>query len=228
MMAASFQFLSVQLMRALNYVVDFCVLLICELHTKMWFLMIHSAPLKKVKVDHGSPNPRASQNRRNHTGTGMFSRFHAIDWVGLNNNYLSGRYPLSISDVWSYIDSANPDVVYSIFPPATPGYSQWKSDPAFQSLAIMHTLQGRACELCRYWNTNKLCEMFYREMCYIRDHYEFGGAYNLNWGGEVLIAYIRKDSDLRDSIRNMFQKSRRVDRRLDLANYYVNDPRLLR
>jgi len=155
-----------------------------------------------------------------------FSRFFAIDWFGLNNNYLSGREPRCMDAVWDYIDSFQPDVIYSFLPPATAGCEDRRRDPAFQSPSVQASVHGRGNVLFIYWDTDRVAEMLYREMCYVRDHYEFGAAYEL-WGDWALIAYVRRDSPHRQRIQEVFAASRRVDRKTDLTEFYVVDPRAL-
>lgn len=155
-----------------------------------------------------------------------YSRFKAIDWVGLNTTYLSGRYPLTIAQVWEYVDAERPDVIYSVLPPAAAGARDRHSDPGFLSPSVRSTLDGRGSELMRRWDPDRVAEMFYREMQYVRDYYEFGAAYGLpsDW---ALMAYVRKDSPHRDVLQRVLKASRRADWQLDLTQHYRVDPRAL-
>ncbi len=157
-----------------------------------------------------------------------FSRFNAIDWVGLNTSELSGREARTIDQVWEYIDARRPDVIYSFLPPAAPGVDDRLSDPGFLSPAVQLTLQGRGSELLRHWNRARVEDMFYREMTYLRDHYEFGTAYRLVANDWALMAYIRRDSPRREAIERAFQRSTGADGTLDLTEFYRVDPRALR
>lgn len=160
--------------------------------------------------------------------TPYYSRFTTLDWVGLNHNELSGRKPLSIDEVWRIIESFEPDVVYSILPPATKGIDNRADDPAFNSPSVKRTLKGRASELFKQWNRPRVEEMFYREMQYVRDHCEFGAAYSFNgvWGNDwALFAYVRRNSPHRDVIMEVLSHSQRADRTTNFSPYYVNDPR---
>jgi hypothetical protein len=163
------------------------------------------------------------------SGAGLvpyYSRFRSIDWLGLNEARLSGRHALSLDEVWEIIDSERPDVVYSFLPPATPGIDERERDPAFNSPTVQSSLAGRGSDLFSHWNPGRVAEMFYREMSYIRDHYEFGAVYEL-WGDWNLIAYVRRDSTHRDGIQAVLRNSVRDDHDIDLAPHYVNDPRSL-
>ncbi|MGH9175883.1 MAG: hypothetical protein ACRD1H_16075, partial [Vicinamibacterales bacterium] len=153
-----------------------------------------------------------------------YSRFKAIDWIGLNDTRLSGRFPLTIDEVWQYIESKNPDVIYSVFPPATPGMHDYRQDPVFQSPSVQSSLSGNGSELIANWNRDRLAEMFYREMQYIRDRCEFGAAYALE-GNWALFAYVRKDSPHRDVIQGVLRRSQRADWKSDLTALYLTDPR---
>ncbi len=156
-----------------------------------------------------------------------YSRFYTIDWIGLNTNYLSGRYPLSLDEVWHYIDEKKPDVIYSLVPPASSSAESKESDPGFMSPAVQNFLRGHSCTLFRYWNRERLEEMFYREMVYVRDHYIFGAAYLLQENGAVLL-YIRKNSPYYNTIHNVLKESKRADSKTDLTPFYNVDPRELR
>jgi arabinofuranosyltransferase len=157
-----------------------------------------------------------------------FSQFHAIDWVGLNNRYFSGRRKREIKELWCYIDQKKPDVIYSIFPPASSGIKDYKNDPAFQAAPVQASLKGFGCEMFKFWDKRKLADMFYSEMVYVRDYYVFGGCYGMGYEQAWLIAYVRRDSPYREMIIKSFQTSRSVDRTSDLRGVYINNPRQLR
>jgi arabinofuranosyltransferase len=156
-----------------------------------------------------------------------FSQFTAIDWVGLNNGFFSGKDHREIDDLWRYIESRKPDVIYSIFPPASKRINTRDLDPAFNAAPVQASLRGFGCEMFKFWNTAKLADMFFREMLYIRDHCEFGGCYYLGYDQAWLIAYVRRDSLYKSRILECFRTSRYVDRSSDLKGVYINDPRQL-
>lgn len=165
------------------------------------------------------------------SGAGLvpwYSRFFAIDWVGLNTNALSGREPMTVDEVWTYIERFRPDVVYSFLPPATPGVRSRQDDPAFRSPTVRSSLAGRGSALLSHWDRERVEEMFWREMTYVRDRTVFGACYEL-WGDWVLLAYVRRDSPHRDALLRTLRGSGRAGcDRPDLARLYVNDPRALR
>lgn len=153
-----------------------------------------------------------------------YSRFRAIDWVGLNDIRLSGRYPLTIDEAWQYIEGLRPDVVYSILPPATAGVADRRDDPAFLSPSVQSSVAGRGSELIANWNRDRVATWYYREMQYIRDHFEFGAIYELP-GDWALFAYVRRDSPHRDAIQRVLGQSRRSSPNLDVTALYGTDPR---
>ncbi len=152
------------------------------------------------------------------------SGFRALDWVGLNNNYLSGRYPLTMDQVWGYIDSWRPDVVASSLPPASPGATDHEREPVFYSQALLGAVSSTP--LFMTWDGNLIEEMFFREMCYLRDRYTFGACYAI---GEksYFILYVRRDSPYRDLLLAVLRNSYAADRATDLQPIFGNDPRLL-
>lgn len=156
-----------------------------------------------------------------------YSRYYAIDWIGLNTNRLSGRTPLSLDEVWAYIDGFHPDVIYSLLPPADRDSSGKEHDPGFNSPAVQGFLRGHSCSLFRYWDAQRLEDMFYREMRYIRAHYVFGAAYLLQENGAVIL-YVRRDSPCRDKILGVLQHSKRSDSPDRLLARYVTDVAELR
>lgn len=116
------------------------------------------------------------------------SRFHAIDWIGLNNNTLSGANEMSLDEVWAYIHSTNPDVIQTVVPPATVGSTSRFDDPAFNSPAVKDLLRGRV-KLFYYWDREIVAEMLWREMIWIRDNASFAACYELR-GTWSLFAYV--------------------------------------
>ncbi|MCK6446724.1 MAG: hypothetical protein L6Q99_10065 [Planctomycetes bacterium] len=160
-----------------------------------------------------------------------WSRFRAIDWVGLNDSYLSGREPRTLDEVWSYIDAAQPDAVMSVLPPAAlDGAIARADDPNFASPLVQRFLGGFASELFERWDRERVAEMFRREMGYLREHYEFGVCYELGkrWRADWwLFVYVRRSSPHRDALHQAFAASPSADRTSDLSQHYPFDPRAL-
>jgi len=148
-----------------------------------------------------------------------------VDPVGLCTDRVSGRYPLTLDEVWAYYDGVAPDVIYSTSPPATAGVTDPDRDPGFVSKAVRENLD-RGVEMVRYWDPAKVRENAWREMCYVRDKYEFGTCYYLD-GTRWLIAYVRRTSPRRAPILQALRSSRWADRESDLAPTYVTEPRAL-
>lgn len=159
------------------------------------------------------------------------SRFRAIDWLGLNNDELSGRHELTVAELWQRIESERPDVAMSILPPAAPGTTEAKLDPNFTSANVVRSLGGRGSALFEHWNHARVAESFWREMLFLRDGYEFGGCYKLGnaWGDDWwAFAYVRRDSPQRAQLLSAFSNSTRCDRTSDLSKVFAFDPRKLR
>jgi hypothetical protein len=94
-----------------------------------------------------------------------FSRFFTIDWIGLNTERLSGRHRLDLGEVWKYIESFEPDVVYSFLPPADRAAQSPELDPGFRSGPVQRMLTtGLGGELFRHWDPGTVRGMFGREM----------------------------------------------------------------
>jgi|TARA_B110000495_G_C22953212_1_gene558259 hypothetical protein len=91
---------------------------------------------------------------------------------------------------------------------------------------VQGSVRGRGTILFKYWDSEKVSEMFYREMLHIRDNCEFGAVYKL-WGDWALIAYVRRDSPHRELIMDVFPSSKLADNDLDLTQFYDVNPRTL-
>lgn len=162
--------------------------------------------------------------------TPWYSRFRAIDWIGLNHNRLSGREALSVEQMWSYLDAQEPDLIFSILPPAAPGSERAADDPNFNSAHVQRTLSGRGSALFEHWDRDRLAESFWREMLWIRERCEFAASYQLGpaWGGDWwVLVYVRRDSPHRALLVETLSRSRRADRSADLSSAFPFDPRRL-
>jgi len=159
-----------------------------------------------------------------------YSRWRAIDWIGLNHNEFSGRDALTIEELWREIDALAPDACFSILPPASPGALSPQDDPNWNCANVQRTLGGRGSALFEHWNATRLRESFWREMKWIRDHCEFAGAYKLGqaWGDDWwVLVYVRRDSSHRERVLETLSRSARVDRESDLGATFPFDPRRL-
>ena len=152
------------------------------------------------------------------------SGWATLDLIGLNDPVLSGRRPITPEQAFTYIDERRPDVVASILPPATPGSTSAGDEPLFEHEVGRIALRGAFNALHPYWDPQRVGQMVYGEMAYLRDHYEFGAAYRVA-GPWFIVSYVRKDSPHRTRIHAALSVSERPDRTSDLAAFYVNDPR---
>ena len=151
------------------------------------------------------------------------SRFRAVDWIGLNNNELSGEKELSLDEVWDYVHSTQPDVIQTIVPPAMPGSTSRFEDAAFNSKAVKDLLRGRVV-LFYHWDHDRIAEMLWREMVWIRDHTVFGACYDLR-GDWTLMAYVIEDSPHAPTLVDTLQNSTRAGCDTAAAQeMYASDP----
>ena len=121
------------------------------------------------------------------------SKFKTIDWLGLNDEQLSGKYEMSISEVRSYINSQFPDVAMTIFPAATDGVEKYQDDPGFNSNSVRNTLSGRV-RLFGHWDRSRVSEMVWSQMTWLRDETEYAACYPLrqNW---AILVYVNRSSE---------------------------------
>jgi hypothetical protein len=144
-----------------------------------------------------------------------FSRLRALDWIGLNLNRASGREAMSVAELWSYLDAQQPDLAFSILPPAAPGSTRPEDDPNFQSAHVRRTRAGRGSALFQHWDSRNVEESFWREMVWLRDRCEFVASYRLGdaWGEPWwVLVYVRSDSPHAALLREAFARSKRADR----------------
>jgi hypothetical protein len=158
----------------------------------------------------------------------FLSGWGALDVVGLNDPVLSGKSDITPAQAFEYIDKRRPDVFTSLYPPASPDSTGVHDEPLFAQPVGREALEGAYNNLFQYWDPERVAEMVYREMAYLRDHYEFGAAYRVTatrpW---FSVAYVRRDAPQRERILAALKESARPDTTTDLTPFYVNDPRLL-
>jgi len=136
--------------------------------------------------------------------------FDAIDWIGLNDEYLSGKNALSAQEVRNYIQERSPDVVMSIFPPAALGSTSFRDDPGFQSNSVQSTMAGRGVKLFRYWQRDKIGDVIYANMEWARDNGELLGCYELrqNW---AVFVFVSKTSPHNATFKEAFRQSQEAE-----------------
>ncbi len=138
------------------------------------------------------------------------SGFNAIDWLGLNDEQLSGKYPMTIEEVRDYIASKNPDASMSIFPAAAAGVESYVDDPGFNSNSVQATLNGRGVKLFKHWDRELASKMIWNQMTYLRDSTDLATCYPLfrNW---AIFIYVDRSSPHYDRLIETFRESDEAD-----------------
>ena len=108
------------------------------------------------------------------------SGFNNIDPIGLTDNVLSGRIPISALDREKYIWSKMPDVYLGPTPPATPGSRNYTDEPLFESTYMRRVFLERITfiEYRRIYaglSQEQLQEVLHFRMRELRDHWLFLG-----------------------------------------------------
>jgi hypothetical protein len=159
-----------------------------------------------------------------------YSRFKAVDWIGSNETKLSGREALGIEEAWQYLESKKPDVVQSFLPPAAALDSTPATDANFRSKLVRATLAGRGWGLVQHWNPEKVEQMAFRQMQWVREHCVFGACYFRDDASDEdrwVFLYVVKESPHREALLAALRGSKRADRDPDLSRVFPFDPRLL-
>ena len=121
------------------------------------------------------------------------SGFRTIDWLGLNNEQLSGKTPMTIAEVRDYINAQSPDVAMTVFPAASQGIEDYRDDPVFNSGSVKSTMNGRGVRLFKHWDQKLVSEMIWSQMTWFRDHTDFAACYPLDRNWAVLV-YVTRTS----------------------------------
>lgn len=159
-----------------------------------------------------------------------FSRCTAIDWIGLNDHRMSGREALGIEEAWSYLESKRPDVIQTFLPPAAEIAGTRASDANFNSRAVKRTLAGNGWGLVQHWDPEKVEQMAFRQMQWIREHCVFGAAYKREDPSEEerwVFLYVVRDSPHAQAVLAVLRESKRADRDADFGRVFPFDPRRL-
>jgi hypothetical protein len=133
------------------------------------------------------------------------SQFTHIDPVGLTDNVLSGREPISVWERESYIWGQNPDVYIGPEPPASPGAAGCTDDRIVQSRYVQSVLLGdgrpniNGAYLHVYGeiSAEETCEILHSRMRELRDRWHFVGEvpYPVPVPPEfTMFAYVRTNS----------------------------------
>ena len=135
------------------------------------------------------------------------SGFTAVDWLGLNDEQLSGKYEMTAEEVRAYIGSKHPDLAMSIFPAATSGAASYTEDPGFNSNSVKATLAGRGVKLFKHWDLDRVSDVIWSQMVYLRDSTDFAMCYPLirNW---AIFVYVDRASPHYDRLMETFRNSK--------------------
>lgn len=159
-----------------------------------------------------------------------YSRCTAIDWIGINETGLSGRRALGIEEAWRTIESKRPDVIQTFLPPAAAADSTRATDLNFKTKLVRSTLAGRGWGLVQHWDPERVEQMAFRQMQWVREHCVFGAAYKREDASDEdrwVFLYVAKDSPHRETLLGVLRDSKRADRDSDLSRVFPFDPRLL-
>lgn len=123
-----------------------------------------------------------------------------LDRVGLNDNFLSGRHPISPEEREQYIWSRNPDVYIGFEPPASPGASGAEDDPRMKTDYMNHLMQfHRTGGVVIIENRTFLMRpaLWHTRMRELRDNWIWLGE--INWPGWRIsglksFVYVRRNS----------------------------------
>ena len=111
------------------------------------------------------------------------SRFSHIDPVGLTDNVLSGRNPISVWERETYIWGREPDVYIGPEPPASPGATGCVDDPSIETRFVQRVLLApdRYGEGKAYFRTyghlgsRERCDLVHFRMRELRDRWDYKG-----------------------------------------------------
>lgn len=111
------------------------------------------------------------------------SGFSHIDPVGLTDNVLSGRHPISIYDREKYIFGSHPDVYIGPEPPAQAGATGCADDPSIATAFVQNVLlapdrygEGRAYfRTYGHLSAKERCDLLHYRMRELRDNWDYLG-----------------------------------------------------
>jgi hypothetical protein len=136
------------------------------------------------------------------------SRFTHVDPVGLTDNTLSGREPLSIWDREKYLWSRGADVYVGPEPPATEGATDC-TDPIMSGAYGKDVLLERSRLMKAYFrifstlSADEICAVVHHRMRILRDEFELAGEIPFpvpTPPGFTTFAYVRKASEHRAAL----------------------------
>lgn len=137
------------------------------------------------------------------------SGFNQIDRVGLVDNYLSGRRPLTPEQREEYIWKSPADVYIGYEPPASEGTKSPGEDPRMGSSYVVQSLMGRKLQLIESRIFVQDPDLLHARMRELRNNWELVGE--INWPGWKSwrlksFVYIRRTSPSRAGLRDKLSK----------------------
>ncbi|PWT89223.1 MAG: hypothetical protein C5B54_09280, partial [Acidobacteria bacterium] len=135
----------------------------------------------------------------------FMTQFSHVDSVGLTDNYLSGRKPISLIEREQYIWSKHPDIYIGPELPASAGATDCASEPLINSEYVQHILlhdNGTNLQLATlhiYKNTTQQerCEALHARMRELRENWDLVGRLSMPLPatkGEKIFAFVRRAS----------------------------------
>lgn len=125
------------------------------------------------------------------------SGFNQLDPVGLTDNVLSGRKPLTPEEREAYIWSRQIDVYIGYEPPAQPGAEQPEDDPQMKSQYVDQILMRRELEKIEPRVFIQDPQLLHSRMRELRDNWHLVGEiswFGRDWWQLKSFVYVRRDS----------------------------------
>lgn len=147
------------------------------------------------------------------------SGFNQLDRIGLTDNVMSGRQPLSPQAREDYLWGRNPDVYIGFEPPANAGTRGPDNDPRMLSWYVAHNLLTRKLRTIEDRIFLQEPTLLHARMRELRDHWDWVGE--IEWTGWQALGvrsfvYVRKGSPYAAVLRAELQKI--IDRTPDRIN----------
>lgn len=141
------------------------------------------------------------------------SEFKALDYHGLNDNFLSGREIHTLTEIEAYVRSRAPDVEINVLPPASLNASGKATDPVWQTDYVQGFFRPNFSALYHNIRTNPRWQNFiYFYMTILRDQYDIIGDYKTNFrGAEVcpfhFYVYLKRDTPYYNRLKLVIEHS---------------------
>ncbi len=137
------------------------------------------------------------------------SHFNELDLVGLTDNVLSGRTPLTPAEREAYLWSRKVDVYIGYEPPASPGVSRLEDDPRMQSAYVNSLMAPSRFALVGDRVFLREPDLLYHRMVELRDNWYWVGE--IEWPGGPAwglksFVYVRKDSPYTEKLTSALKQ----------------------